>query len=51
MADEFCDSYDVWGRINSVNSYEDYRKIKEKMLESTTCIQCRKYAMAYRVLR
>ncbi len=51
MADEFCNSYDVWGSISSVNSYEDYRKLKAKMLESKTCIQCRKYAMAYRVLR
>lgn len=51
MADEFCDNFIGWGKIEDLTSYEDYKELKKKMLNSKTCIQCRKYEMAYRVLQ
>lgn len=49
-ADEFCECFTGWGKVEDTNSYEDYRKIKRRMLDSKTCIQCRKYEMVYRML-
>ncbi len=49
-ADKFCDSFDTWGKIENINSYDEYRKLKKRMLKSQACIQCRKYAMAYKIL-
>lgn len=49
-ADKFCDSFDNWGKIEDIDSYEEYRELKKKMLKSKTCMQCKKYAMAYRIL-
>lgn len=51
MADEFCDCFTGWGKIEDLNSYEEYIRLKKKMLQSKTCMQCKKYAMAYRVLQ
>lgn len=50
MADELCEHFNDWGKINDIDSYDEYLKLKKKMLRSVTCIKCRKYAMAYRVL-
>ena len=36
--------------MTKVNSYEDYIRIKNKMLECKTCMDCKKYAIAYRIL-
>lgn len=49
-ADEFCESFYGWGTVEDLDSYDDYLKLKEKMLESKTCMQCRKYAIAYKYL-
>lgn len=49
-ADEFCSCYNEWGKIENLNSYEDYIRIKNKMLECKTCMDCKKYAIAYRIL-
>lgn len=50
-ADEFCDFYDTWGKIEEIRSYESYKRLRKKMLQSKTCMQCRKYAIAYRILQ
>lgn len=49
MADECCECFSGWGKIEDLDSYEDYIKLRKKMFESKTCIQCRKYAMVYRI--
>lgn len=49
VADEFCNQFDVWGKIEDLKSYEDYIELKKRMLESKTCEQCKKYAIAYRI--
>ena len=41
--------FDVWGKIEDLKSYEDYIELKKRMLESKTCEQCKKYAIAYRI--
>lgn len=46
-ADEDCASYSGWGSIFDINSYEEYREVKEQMLKSETCAECRKWGIDY----
>ncbi len=49
-ADPDVEDYAVWGDILDINSYEDYRRLKRRMLEGESCKQCSKYHIAYNIL-
>lgn len=47
QSDRYCSSYYGWGSILEVNSYNEYRKLKQKMMISESCIECKKLGIDY----